>query len=154
MRTPSILVKTLILTAALLAVCPPRGRAQEKSPTDQNVAIAATLSRDTVARGAGAEVVFTVRPKKGFHVNAVPPLGVAFDSTARATKGGKIVIPTDTSTGYLKPSLPVRQPFTLAAAAPKGRTQLKGVLTYYYCSDAEGWCRKETLRFSIPITVQ
>jgi hypothetical protein len=90
-------------------------------------------------------------------VNAVPPMAVAFDSSpsaAPARKGGKIVIPSDTSTGYLKPSLPVRAPFTLAAASPKGRSELKGVLTYYYCSDVEGWCRKETLRFSVPITVK
>lgn len=153
MRPHPNLLKSLLLTAALLAFSAPEARSQEKA-SDLNVQIAAAPSRDTLSPGAGAELLFTFKPKKGFHVNAVPPMAVAFDSAAPARKGGKIVIPSDTSTGYLKPSLPVRAPFTLAAASPKGRSELKGVLTYYYCSDIEGWCRKETQRFSVPITVK
>jgi len=153
MRTPAIDLKSLFLTAALVvgatAPAPGQGKTEEI-----NVGIAAALSRDTLSPGAGAEVLFTFKPKKGFHVNAVPPMAVAFDSAAPAKNGGKIVIPSDTATGYLKPASPVRQPFSLSAGAKKGRSELKGVLTYYYCSDTEGWCRKENLRFSVPLTVK
>jgi hypothetical protein len=153
MRKPPVALRSIILLAALAAGAPRPALSQEKAP-DNDVSVVASLSRDTLAPGAGAELLFTFRPKKGFHVNAVPPMAVAFDSAAPAKDGGRIVIPSDTSTGYLQSSLPVRQPFTLRASAAKGRSELKGVLTYYYCSDAEGWCRKENLRFAAPFTVK
>jgi hypothetical protein len=153
MKNPSMTLTTMAFLASLLACVPSTGTSQEKG-SEIHVNIAAALSRDTLAPGAGAELLFTFKPKKGFHVNAVPPMAVAFDSTAPAKNGGKIVIPSDTSTGYLKSSLPVRQPFALTHPAKKGRWELKGVLTYYYCSDAEGWCRKEKLPFAVPITVK
>ncbi|HLF13423.1 MAG TPA: hypothetical protein VI932_00860, partial [Bacteroidota bacterium] len=102
----------------------------------------------------GTEILFTFSPKKGYHVNAVPPMAVQFDSTSPARPGGKIAIPSDSATGYLRTSLAVRQPFTLARSAERGRAELKGVLTFYYCSDAGGWCRKENLRFMLPVTVK
>lgn len=153
MRNPLVALKSLAVLAALAACAPSPAGAQEKGP-ETHVAIAASMSRDTLAPGGAAEVRFTFSPKKGYHVNAVPPMAVAFDSTSPAKMGGKIVIPADTTTGYLKSSMPVRQPITLAGSAPKGRTALKGVLTYYYCSDAEGWCRKENLPFAVPVTVK
>jgi hypothetical protein len=153
MRNPLFPLKSLALLAALSAWAPSPVAAQEKG-AETHVPIAASVSSDTLAPGAGAEVRFTFTPKKGYHVNAVPPMAVAFDSASPARNSGKIVIPSDTTTGYLKSSQPVRQPFTLAASAPKGRTALKGVLTYYYCSDAEGWCRKENLPFTLPVTVK
>ena len=123
----------------------------EKEP---HVSIAVAAARDTLAPGAGTEILFTFSPKKGYHVNAVPPMAVQFDSTSPARAGGKIAIPADSATGYLRTSLAVRQPFTLARSAERGRAELKGVLTFYYCSDAGGWCRKENLRFTLPVTVK
>jgi hypothetical protein len=136
---------------ALAAVCPGFSQVKEK-PDDVGVAV--TASRDTLAPGAASEILFTLTPKKGLHVNGVPPMVVKFDSGSPAVAGDTIIIPADTATGYLKSSLPVRLPFTVAKAGARGRVEVKGVLTYYYCSDAEGWCRKENLRFALPLTVK
>jgi hypothetical protein len=153
MNAAVVPLKTLVFIAAALAFFPARAASQEKG-AETYVAIAASASRDTIAPGSGADILFTFNPKKGFHVNAVPPMAVRFDTTAPAKNGGSIVIPADTATGYLKTSRPVRQPFTLRSSAKKGRTELKGALTYYYCSETEGWCRKETLRFAVALTVK
>ena len=130
------------------------GSKQSQKAKTPDVAIAASLSRDTLAAGSSAEMLFSFTPAKGFHVNAVPPMAVAFDSGAPAKSGGKLVIPSDTATGYLKAAGKVRQPIALLASAPKGRGEIRGALTYYYCSDAEGWCRKESMRFTVPVTVK
>lgn len=158
-------MKTLVLSALLAGLSAAPAGSQVKmgnsgaavpgsAAADVHVAISASVSRDTLAAGSGAELLFRFTPKKGFHVNAVPPMAVRFDTAAPAKDGGRIVIPSDTATGYLKSAEAVRQPFALLPTAERGRAELTGILTYYYCSDAEGWCRKENLRFAVPVTVR
>jgi hypothetical protein len=50
---------------------------------------------------------------------------------------------------YLDPSKAIVQRFTVDTPPRSGPVTLKGILTYYYCSDAEGWCS----RFRQPFTV-
>ncbi|MDD8025908.1 MAG: hypothetical protein PHI34_05300 [Acidobacteriota bacterium] len=42
---------------------------------------------------------------------------------------------------------PLEIPFAVGAKAPRGVHVLKGKVTYYAISPAEGWCRKSTARF-------
>lgn len=144
----------IFVILALTLLAPPATAVSQLKESPADVGIGVSASRDTLAPGAMAEILFTFTPRKGFHVNAVPPMAVRLDSAAPASVTGAIVIPSDTVTGYLKASLPVRQSFSLARTAATGRAALRGVLTYYYCSDAEGWCRKETLPFTLPVTVK
>ena len=144
----------IFVIPALIALALPSTAVSQPKDAEAHVGVAVTSSRDTLAPGAAAEIRIAFSPKKGYHVNAVPPMAVKLDTAAPARLTGSIVIPSDTATGYLKSSLPVRQPFTLAKSAAAGRAALKGVLTYYYCSDAEGWCRKENLPFTLPVTVK
>ena len=144
----------IFVITAVIGIASSSAAISQDKETENHVGIAVAASRDTLGPGAGAEILFTFSPKKGYHVNAVPPMAVKFDSTSQARAGGKIVIPADSATGYLRTSVPVRQPFTLAKSAGRGRTELKGVLTYYYCSDAGGWCRKENLPFTVPVKVK
>ncbi len=127
--------------------------AQVAAP-DPHVRITVSALSDTLAPGSASELRIDFKPSKGFHVNAVPPMAVEFDSGSAALHGGKIVIPSDTATGYLDPGLPVRQPFSLSKSPGRGRSTLAGTLTYYYCSDEEGWCRRERLRFAVPVSVR
>lgn len=144
--------KTLALfVAAALAWFASPAPAQDAGP---DVRITVTALRDTLAPGASSELRVSFRPSKGFHVNAVPPMSVEFDSGSAARHDGKIVIPADTATGYLDPASPVRQPFSVPTSARRGPSTLEGTLTYYYCSDAEGWCRRERVRFAVPVSVR
>lgn len=119
-----------------------------------HVAVEFSLSRDTLSRGAGAAMLVAFAPADGYHVNAVPALSVAFDPTSAVDASGDPDLAADTATGYLDSSVPVRQGMTLRPSAVPGSAEVRGVLTYYYCSDAEGWCRRERLPFALPATVR
>jgi hypothetical protein len=153
MRIIGYIKKPALLTlfSALLFTGASQSCAQE---ADEHLKISLELASDTLTPGAASEIVLTIRPKKGFHVNAVPPVGFALDSGAVATLTDSLIAAQDTATGYLDVRSPVRQGFTLRASQRTGRYELAGTLTYYYCSDAEGWCRREKTPFSLPFTIR
>jgi hypothetical protein len=144
----------LVAAAAGARPAAAQGTAAPSGADDVHVTVKLAASPDTLRPGAGAELLIAFSPKKGYHVNAVPPVSVSFDSAAPAREEGKLAIPSDTATGYLKSSLPVRRPFRLTPSAGRGPAKIGGVLTYYYCSDAEGWCRKENMPFAVPVVVR
>ena len=51
---------------------------------------------------------------------------------------------------YLDLTFPVVFPVSVLGSVPAAQT-VKGSLTYYYCSHREGWCRKGTSDFEIPL---
>jgi len=121
---------------------------------EDHLRISVEVATDTLGAGAASELLVTFRPKKGFHVNAVPRVGFELDSGVAATLADSVVVPRDTTTGYMDTREPVRQPFTLLKSAAAGRTELSGTLTYYYCSDKEGWCRRVKIPFSRNVVVR
>ena len=153
-------LRALIAASALvLAAVAGTWTSLPSSPQDArdgvaHVRIDVTTGKDTLAPGAASEILFTFAPSKGFHVNAIPAMSVQFDSGSAARPVGAISLAADTATGYLDAATPARQPFALAKDAARGRTALRGTLTYFYCSDAEGWCRRERLPFTVPVQVR
>ncbi len=121
---------------------------------DDHLKISVEIAADTLAAGTASELLVTFRPKKGFHVNAVPPVGLELDSGVVATLADSVIVPRDTATGYMDTRGTVRQRFTLLGSAAAGRTELSGTLTYYYCSDEEGWCRRVKMPFSRNVVVR
>ncbi|PYQ40310.1 MAG: hypothetical protein DMF77_18745 [Acidobacteria bacterium] len=51
---------------------------------------------------------------------------------------------------YLDLTFPVVFPVSVLGSVPAAQT-VKGLLTYYYCSHREGWCRKGTADLEIPV---
>ena len=58
------------------------------------------------------------------------------------------------ATRYLDLSVPVRFPVVFGVAAAKGTHIVKGSVSYFYCSQREGWCRKGTSEVEIPVLVR
>jgi hypothetical protein len=54
---------------------------------------------------------------------------------------------------YLDLTLPVTFPVTVDPSAARGSHDVKGTVTYFYCSKREGWCRKGTADVAFPIAV-
>jgi hypothetical protein len=72
-----------------------------------------------------------------------PAQTVLVDKQAPPAKAGHA--PAEAGEGkYLDVSLPVVFPVALAAGASPGAHDVKGKVTYFYCSKREGWCRKGT----------
>ena len=53
---------------------------------------------------------------------------------------------------YLDLTLPVTFPVTVDPSA-RGNHDVKGTVTYFYCSKREGWCRKGTAEVAFPLAV-
>jgi hypothetical protein len=54
---------------------------------------------------------------------------------------------------YLDLTLPVTFPVTVDPSAGRGSHDVKGTVTYFYCSKREGWCRKGTADVGFPVAV-
>jgi hypothetical protein len=55
---------------------------------------------------------------------------------------------------YLDPALPVHFPVSLRPGAPRGKQTVKASVTYFYCSQRDGWCRKGTSDVEFPVEVR
>lgn len=121
---------------------------------ETHLKISIGIAGDTLGPGAASEILVSFRPGKGFHVNAVPPVGFELDSGSVATLADSVTVPRDTSTGYMDTRMKVRQGFTISPKAVPGPAEIAGTLTYYYCSDVEGWCRRVKLPFSRSVYVR
>ena len=96
--------------------------------------------------------MITFKPVEGIHINLQPALSFSLDSASLATLSGGLALPKGGP--YLNTSAPVMQRFTISGKARPGRLMLKGTLTYFYCSDKEGWCSRFKQPVEIALTVR
>ena len=122
---------------------------EKPSPVNQYVQAVVSMKQKTLKPGASGELIITLKPKPGIHVNLEPPIDVKLDSSAGVASVRTLDIPKSHSK-YLDPRKPLRQRFTLANNLKPGPLVLTGVLTYFYCSDSARWCS----RFKQPIEVK
>jgi hypothetical protein len=120
-----------------------------KAGSNPNVRVWVHLSRESFKPGDTGEISITISPAEGYHVNANPPVELRLDSTKAILFKGVLSQTTDRNNGYLSTRSPIRQSFYLPSTIKPGFHVLKGVVTYFYCSDSEGWCQ----RFRQPITL-
>lgn len=120
-------------------------------PTSNDYVKLEVRPASAVRPGTGGIIEFHLLPAEGIHVNADPPLAFLLDSASSLTLDGKPLIPKDTITGYLSTTEPVRQAVLLDRKAKPGVLTVKGTVTFFYCSESEGWCNKqrEPVEFTI-----
>ncbi|MEK9137160.1 MAG: hypothetical protein AAB393_08555 [Bacteroidota bacterium] len=106
------------------------------------VSMAVSLSSSLIRPGDSGTIRIAFNPADGFHVNADPPLGLKISTKNVITLLGKPDIVVDEESGFHSTKTPVDQRFAVARNAAPGRHTIKGILTYYFCSDSEGWCTK------------
>ncbi|MGH7454357.1 MAG: hypothetical protein ACRENG_23585, partial [bacterium] len=117
----------------------------------------------TVYIGKEARLLFQMQPKEGLHINVVPAITLELIDAKNFTLLSKKFAPDSTSKtlttkdGYEIFDPYHAQPVSFAVKIEKsvkpGRYPLKAKLTYYYCSDAEGWCRFTNEDFVINLVV-
>lgn len=124
------------------------------SSDNEHVNIKITLKNKTVGSGDTSEILFNFKPNKGYHVNVIPILSVKIDSNNIIASTGKLNIPSGKNKEYVDTSKPVRLPIIFRKDLKDGTHYLKGTLTYFYCSDAEGWCAKYNQPFLLKINIK
>ncbi len=128
------------------------GFAGEKGPA-ANTYVKCTVdaSHTSIKPGETGVMFVSLKPAKGIHINITPAMGVVFDSAGQVQAGGAMEIPKKET--FLDASKPVRIPFVLSTSAKPGTVTVKAALTYYYCSDAEGWCSRYKQPLEVTIKV-
>src|SRR5262249_14286211 len=120
--------------------------------------ISARYEAPAKGQAQGAVLVSFVQTEAGVHVNEAPAPRLALDAGQSVldykppvAKGEAPVDPALAK--KLDLTQPVRFPVTLHAGAAKGEQAVKGTVTYFYCSDHEGWCRKGTAEVAVSVSV-
>lgn len=124
----------------------------------EHVGLAASLERD--ASGGEADVVVRFMPlDAAIHVNADPAPRVTLDSQQRLLDDSSRPAPPPARAAfpngrYLDTQAGVRFPVRISRLAPSGRHTVRAAVLYFYCSQAEGWCRRAQddveVSFSVP----
>ena len=129
----------------------------------EDVKITAKAVKDTVRVGKETRLLFEMKPNAGLHLNVVPAITLELIEAKSFTLLAKKFTPDSTSKtlttkdGYEIFDPHHAQPVSFAVKVEKnvkpGRYPLKAKLTYYYCSDAEGWCRFTNEEFVFNLVV-
>jgi hypothetical protein len=148
---------TCLIFASLLFI-----NSQPAAASD-DVKITAKAAKDTLRAGKEGRLLFQMQPNAGLHVNVVPAITLELLDAKNFTVLSKKFAPDSTNKtvttkeGYeiLDPSHPQPVAFTVKVAknTKPGKYSLKAKLTYYYCSDAEGWCSFAHEEFVINLVV-
>jgi hypothetical protein len=142
-------------TFALLALLLASTAAQAGSlrlTGNKSVAVEISLADTVVAAGDTITMAVRFRPVEGIHINLQPPLDFKRDTSSGAALAGSLVLPKGEP--YLNTNAPVVQRFVVPRGAKPGRLSLNGMLTYFYCSDKEGWCSKYKQPVELSVTVR
>ena len=121
----------------------------KSTASNEYVKINTVVKEHSLKAGAKGTLLFTFIPKKGIHINIEQPMSLKLDSAALVSRVGDLVVPQSAKKEIMNDKKPVKQAFTISTNVNPGEIHIKGILTYFYCSDEEGWCS----RFKQPIDV-
>jgi len=135
-----------------LATSPALNAGAGDPPGNAHVKVEARLARTGLPPGAKSEILFTLTPVEGIHINAKPAPEFSMAAGSPASVAGSLRVTGDTR-GFLAPNAPVRQPIRIGRKAGTGPHTITGTLVYFYCSDAEGWCMRASQPVALPVEI-
>ncbi len=146
-------VQFAIPAIALILLCSAFAPGDDAQTSNPDVKVWAHLSRQTYKPGETGEITITLSPAEGYHINANPAVEIALDKSAAVILKGEPSQVIDRANGYLSSRSPVRQTFYVPSSTAAGSHLVKGTVTYFYCSDSEGWCRRYRQPVSFTFTL-
>lgn len=117
------------------------------------VRVSASVSPAVVAPGDSLTILIRFEPADDIHITMDPQALIEPDSSAPMHPVGSTVVTADDRSGYLRTAVPIRRTLVAVKGATPGDHQITGHTTYFYCSDAEGWCRRSRQPFSLRVTI-
>jgi hypothetical protein len=138
-----------MIAAVLLA-----GALDLVTPADERVRVSATFVAATGKAPAAVAVSFDSRDAD-IHVDREPAPRLELESqdvlrTARVAPVRRVAGPGR----YLQPDEPVVFKVALAPGTARGSRPVRASVTYFYCSEREGWCRKGIADVDVLVTVR
>ena len=141
----------LVTTIALLSFLASTAGGEKPAIVNQYVKFSSKLSNSSLKAGRNGHLLVSLKPVKGIHINLKPAMSVRFDSLSEVRPNGDLEIPKKGE--YLDAAGNIRIPIIVPASRKPGSAALKAELTYYYCSDAEGWCSRFKQPIELSLTV-
>ncbi len=130
---------------------------------EDEVKITAKAVKDSVRAGREIKLVFHMQPQEGFHVNVEPAIKLALlDAKSFTLAAEKFTPDAKTKTLTTEDGFKIfdpkhSQPVTFAVKVAKnvkpGKYPLKAKLTYYFCSDKDGYCSFKNQEFVFNVVV-
>ena len=111
------------------------------------------VKQKSLSPGATGDLLISLKPQEGIHINLQPAPDVRLDSASLVTLTGRLDAPRQSAANYLDASMPIKQQFVVPKSAHPGTLAIRGTIIYYYCSDADGWCSRFKQSFLIDLTV-
>jgi hypothetical protein len=149
-------MRSVALSVPMILVALALGQGSARA---DRVDVSATWVPPAKAGANGAVAVTFDTKDPDVHVNRDPAPRLALDpdqkvlvdrQPPRARRGGSADVE---AAGFYEPGAPVSFAAAVSPAAPKGDHEVKGTVTYFYCSKRDGWCRKGTTEVEIPVVV-
>jgi len=125
----------------------------QKSTENKHVTFTTMISAEQGKAGGSIKLFFTLIPLEGVHINTDPQMDFEFEKNDVFDFIGVGPIPTDTSTGYLLSGKSIFYNIKIHPNAHPAAYSIRGIVKYFYCSDAEGWCNRFSQSIAVPITI-
>ncbi|MBN2199461.1 MAG: hypothetical protein JW747_06370 [Candidatus Aminicenantes bacterium] len=154
---PSRMIFVLGMAAACLAV-----RAGLHAAADDLLKIEASVRPKSLSRGEEGNVVLRVTAGEGISLSPHPSFTIEFSPCPELVFPKKsythsdldIEVLEDEEGKSLNMSDPVEIPFTVSLQAKRGSHILQGKVKYFAYSKKEGWCLKDTAKFSVSFSTR
>lgn len=132
------------------------------SGNEPPVNVEVAVSPEAVGAGAEASVVVKIETKPGIKMNKYPKIKLQIPAVPGLTEGAEQSLgnpgppPADKmETNYFKGGIdPIKVTLRLDPQAGKGRHDIHGQLSYFYCVAASGYCAPAKAELTIPVTVR
>jgi len=124
---------------------------------DDLLRVEATIRPKSLSRGEEGRVVLRVITQAGITLSPHPAFTIEFNSCPEllfpkglyTNSDLAIEVVEEGAERFLNMSKPIEIPFTVNPSAKRGSHILEGRIRYFACSRKEGWCLKNTARFSV-----
>ncbi len=143
----SILISTILLSTITV-------KSGNNNKINEYVQVDILTDKKIFKAGTFGEIIIKFKPKNGIHINLDPPISINLDSQASVRASGKSFFKKEDETEYLDVSKPVKQKFFIPRNITSGKHKIKGMLTYFYCSNTEGWCSRFKQPFELDIRIK
>jgi hypothetical protein len=157
-------MKTLAAFLAILILAVfQAGAADGRAATPESpVKVAVTVSPEALGAGSDASVTVKLEPKPGIKMNKYPKIKVQIPAVpglvdaAEQSLGNAAAPPPDQlDANYFHGGVdPLTLTLHLDSAAAKGRHEIHGKLSYFYCVAASGYCAPAKAELTIPVTIR
>lgn len=145
-------MKRLILILFILSQIPSIPQGDQFSL----IQVQASVVPRRLARGQEGKIELKIRVKEGISISPMPAFTIelspsdelAFPKDFFTASDLEIEIIEEEGKEFLNLKEPVDIPFTVKLEASRGSHTIQGRVKYFGCSMSEGWCLKESTKFS------